>query len=89
MVMASSLHATQQYGLASMAAWLSSTGISHHSLPCSHPLAVSCTVNSSSAAWGRLPQSPSSSSQPMCLPGDLRPCLGYVWLGKGLSAHSI
>ena len=41
------LHVTQQYHLASMAAWLSSTGISHHDL-CPHiPSIHLSTVNSS------------------------------------------
>ena len=36
------------------------------------------------------PQSLNSSSQLLCLLGDLHPCLGYVWVRQGLSdSHSI
>ena len=44
MVMAPSPNVTQQYRLASMAAWLSSTGISHHSLLPHIPLISLSTV---------------------------------------------
>ena len=38
---------------------------------------------------GIAPQSLNSSSQPLRSPGDLLPCLGYVWLQQGLSdSHS-
>ena len=79
---------TQQYHLVSMAAWLSSTGVSHHHLP--HiPLICLSAVNSS-PHLEIAPQSLNSSSKPLCLPGDLRPCPGYVWLRQGLSeSHSI
>ena len=80
---------TQQYCLASMAAWFSSTGISHHSLLPHIPLICLSVVNSS-ASPGIAPQSLNSSSQPLCLPGDLHPYPGYVWLRQGLSdSHSI
>ena len=79
------LHMTQQYHLASMAAQLSSTGISHHSLLPHFPLICLSVVNRSPCP-GIAPQSLSSSSQPLHLSGDLHPCLGYyVWLRQGLS----
>ena len=72
---------TQQYRLASMAAWLSSTGISHHSLLPHIPSIHLSTVNRSHHP-GIAAQSLNSSSQPL-LP------LGYVLL-QGLSdSHSI
>ena len=71
-----------------MAAPLSSTSISHQSPP-SHPSIHLSTVNSSPCP-GIAPQSLNSSSQPLCLPGGLRPCPGYAWLQQGLSdSHSI
>ena len=80
---------TQQYCLVSMAAWLSSTGISHHNLLPHIPCICLSTVNSSSCP-GIAPQSLNSSSQLLHLPGDLHPCPGYVWLEQGLSdSHSI
>ena len=83
------LHVTQQSHLSSMAAPLSSTGISHHSLLPHIPLIRLSTVNSSPCP-GIAPQSLKSSSQPLHLPGDPQPCLGYVWLWQGLSdSHSI
>ena len=79
----------QQYRLASMAAWLSSTGISHHSL-LPHIPSIHLSEVHSSACPEIAPQSLNSSCQPLCLPGDLGPCLGYVWLWQGLSdSHSI
>ena len=89
MVMAPSPNVTQQYRLASMAAWLSSTGISHHSLlphiPSTHLYAVN-----SSPCPGIAPLSINSSSQLLCLLWDLCPCLGYVQLWQGLfDFHSI
>ena len=80
---------TLQYRLASMAAWLSSTGISHHS-PLPHiPSTCLSTVNSSPHP-GIASQSWNSSSQPLHLPGDLCPCPGSVWLSQGLSdSHPI
>ena len=62
-----------------MAAWLSSTGISHHNLFPHIPLIHLSAVNSSLHP-GIAPQSLNSSSQPLYLPGDLCPCPGYVWL---------
>ena len=63
---------TQQYLLASMAAWLSSTGISHHDLLPHTPLICLTAVNSSLRP-GIAPQSLNSSSQPLRIPGDLCP----------------
>ena len=62
---------------------LLSTGISHDNLPPHIPLIRLSTVNSSPRA-GIAPQSLNSSSQVLCLPGDLHPYLGYVWLQQGL-----
>ena len=88
-VMAPPLHVTQQYHLASMAARLFSTGISYHSLLPLIPLISLSTVNSSPCP-GIAPQTLNSGSQLLSLPGNLRPCLGYVWLWQGLSdSHSI
>ena len=85
MVMA--LRVTQQYHLVSMAAGLSSTGISHHNLFHHLPSIHLSSVNSSPLP-GIAPQSLNSSSQLLHLPGDLRPCLG--WLQQGLSdSHAI
>ena len=67
-----------------MAAWLSSTGISHHDLLPHNSLICLSAVNSSPGP-GIAPQSLNSSSQPLRLPGHLCPCLGYVWLWQGLS----
>ena len=58
---------SQQYRLASIAAWLSSTGISHHNLL---PHICLSTLNSSPSP-GIAPQSLNPSFQPLCLPGDL------------------
>ena len=72
---------TQQYRLASVAARLSSTGISHHNLLLHIPLIRNSAVNSS-PRLGIAPQSLYASSQ------QLR-SLGYVWLWQGLSdSHS-
>ena len=87
MVMA--LRVTQQYYLVSMAAGLSSTGISHHNLFHHLPSIHLSSVNSSPLP-GIAPQSLNFSFQPLRLPGDLHPCLGYVWLWQRLSdSHSI
>ena len=70
MVMAPLLPVTQQYCLASMAAQLSSTGISHHSLPPHIPSICLSAVNSSPCP-GIAPQSLNSSSctfQETCVP---------------------
>ena len=69
---------------ASMAAWLSSTGLFHHDLLPHIPSIRLSTVNSSPRS-GIAPQSLNSSSQLLRLPGDLQPCLGCVWLWQGLS----
>ena len=78
------LHMTQQYHLASMAAWLSATGISHHDLLLHIPLIHLFAVNSSPHP-GIAPQSLNSNSLPLHLPGGQRSCPGYVWLWQGLS----
>ena len=89
MVMAPPLRVTQLYRLASMAAWLSSTGISHHNLLPQMPSIHLSAVNSSPHP-GIAPQSLNSSSQLLRLPGDQLSCPGYVWLQQGLSdSHSI
>ena len=72
---------TQQYGLASMAAWLSSTGFSHHSL-LPHITLIRLSAVNSSPRPGIAPQSLNPSSQPLHLPGDQHSCPGYVWLRK-------
>ena len=80
---------TQQYCLASMAAWLSSTGISHHSL-LPHIPSIHLSTVSSSPHLGIPPQSLNSSSWPLPLPGDPCSCPAYVWLQQGQSdSHSI
>ena len=58
-----------KYLLASMAAWLSSTGISHHDLLPHIPSVLPSAV-SSSPRPGIAPQSLNSSSQPLRLLGD-------------------
>ena len=83
------LRMTQQYRLASMAAQLSSTGISHHNL-LPHILSIHLSTVNSSPCPGITSQSLNSSSQPLPLPWDLHPCPGYVWMRQGLSdSHSI
>ena len=67
-----------------MAAWLSSTGISHHDLLPHIPLIRLAAVNSSPRP-GIAPQSLNSSSQLLPLPGDQCFCPGYVCLRQGLS----
>ena len=80
---------TQQYCLASMAAWLSSTGISHHSL-LPHITSIHLSTVSSSPHLGIPPQSLNYSSWPLPLPRDPCSCLAYVWLQQGQSdSHSI
>ena len=78
------LGVTQQYHLASMAAWLLSTGIYHHKLLLNIPSTHLSAVNNSHCP-GIAPQSLNSSSQLLHLAGDLHPCPGYVWLQQGLS----
>ena len=58
-----------------MAAWLSSTGISHHNLLPHLPSIHLSTVNSI----------PKLQLQPLPLPGDPSSCPAYVWLQQGLS----
>ena len=74
MLMAPPLHMTQQYRLASMAAGLSSTDVSHYNLLSQIPTICLSIVNSSPRP-GIAPQSLNSSSQPLHLPGHLWP----VW----------
>ena len=89
MVMASPSTCDSAVLFASMAVQFSSTNISHHSLLPHIPLMCLSTVNSSPRP-GIAPQSLRSSFQPLHLPGDLHPCLGYVWLRQALSdSHSI
>ena len=89
MVMALLPHVTQQYRLASMAASLSLTGISHHDL-IPHIPSVGLSAVNISPHPGIAPQSLNSSSQLLHLPEDLRSCTGYVWLQLGWSdSHSI
>ena len=80
---------TQQYLLASMAAWLSSTSISHHDL-FTHICSIHLSIVNSTPHPGIAEQSLNSSSQLLSLPGDQLSCTGYVWLWQGLSdSHSI
>ena len=77
------------YRLASMAAQLSSTGLSHHSL-LPHITLIRLSAVNSSPRPGIVPQSLNPSSQPLHLPGDQSSCPGYIWLRQGLSdSHSI
>ena len=70
---------TQQYRLASMAAWLSSTSISCHNL-LPHVLSVHVSAVNKSPCPGIIPQSIHYSSQLPYLLWDLCPCPRYVWL---------
>ena len=72
---------TQQYHLASMSAWPSSTGISHHNLLPHIPSIRLSTVNSS-PHHGIAPQSLNSSSQPLCLPKTSIPIRGMYGCNK-------
>ena len=74
---------TQQFHLASVADWLSSTSISHHHL-FPHTPSIHLSEVISSPHCGIAPQSLNSSSQLLPLPEDQCPCLGYVWLWQGL-----
>ena len=69
------------YRLASVAAQLSSTGLSHHSL-LPHITLIRLSAVNSSPRPGIAPQSLNPSSQPLHLPGDQHSCPGYVWLRK-------
>ena len=75
MVMAPPTTLTQQYRPASMAAWLSSTGIFHHDL-LPHILSICLSTVHSSPHPGIAAQSLSFSSQLLHLLGDLHPYLG-------------
>ena len=80
---------TQQYPLASMAAWLSSTGISHHD-PLPHIPFIHLSSITNNHHPRIAPQSLHSSSQLLQLLGDLHPSLGYIWLRHGVSdSHSV
>ena len=68
---------TQQYHLASMAAQLSSTCISHHNL-LPHIPSISLSIVKSSPCPGVVPRSLNFTSQPLRLLGNLRLCLGHV-----------
>ena len=72
---------THQYCLASMAAQLSSIGISHHNLSAPLPSICLSTVNSSPHP-GITPYSPNASSKPLHLPGDPPPCRGMYGCDK-------
>ena len=75
------LPVTQQYRLASMAAWLSSAGISHHSfLP--HILSICLSAVNTSPRLEIAPQSLNSGFQLLHLPGDLVPVWGMYGCGK-------
>ena len=67
--------------LASMAAWLSSTGVSHQNLLPHIPLICLYPV-SISLHHGIAPQSLNSSSQPLHLPGYLLPLQGMYGYSK-------
>ena len=71
----------QQYHLGSMAAWLSSTGISHHNLLPHIPSIRLSTVNSSPHP-GIAHQPLNSSSQPLHLPGTCIPVQGMYGCSK-------
>ena len=72
---------SQQYYLASMPAWLSSTGTSHHNLLSSIFLIRLSAVNSNPRT-GIAPQSLNSSSQPLPFPGDRIPAGHMYGCGK-------
>ena len=75
------LWVTQKYHLASMAAWLSSTGISCHSLPPHLPLICLFTVNSSPHS-GVAPQSLNSNPQSLSFQETCVPVWGMYDCGK-------
>ena len=75
------LHMTQQYRLASMAAWLSSTGISHHNF-LSHIPSVRLSAVNSSPLPGIAQQSLNSSSSRCTLQGTCVPVWGMYGCGK-------
>ena len=78
---------TQQYCLASVAAWLSPTGISHRSLLPHVPSGHLPTVNSRPHPE-IAPQPLCSSSPPLCLLGDPCPCLRVLVATAGI-VHEI
>ena len=83
------LRMTQQYRLAPMAAWLSSTDISHHN-PLPDIPSICLFTESSKPHPGIGPQSLNSNFQPLHHLGDWHAYLGYVWLWQKLSdSHSI
>ena len=83
------LRVTQQHCLASMAAWLSSTGISHDDL-LPHVTSICLSAVSCSPCPGFASQSLDSSSQLLPLPGDPCACPAYACLRQRLSdSHSI
>ena len=83
------LRVTQHYRLASMAAWRSSTGISHHSLLPHIPWICLSAANRSPHP-GIAPRSLNSSSQPLHILGEQHSCPGHLRLQQGLSnSHSI
>ena len=83
------LHMTQQYRFASVATQHCSKGIRHHDLLPHVLLGCLPTVNSNPHPGIAL-QSLCSSSQPLCVSGDLGPWPGYMGLQQGLSgSHSI
>ena len=82
------LRVTQQHRLAYMAAWLSSTGISHHYLL---PHLPSLCLSQSTAALAPAPQSLNSSSQLLHIRGDQHSCLVCIhsWGMYGCSKDSL
>ena len=84
---------TQLYHLASMASWLSPTGISHHGL-LPHIPSIHLSAVNSSPCPGIAPQSPNSSSQQLCLPEDQllsgvhMAAARTVWFSFHLGCHS-
>ena len=74
---------TQQYCLAFMAPWLSSTDISHHDLLPHIPSICLSSINSSPHP-GIAPHCLNSSSQLLYLLVNLYPCPGFVWLWQGV-----
>ena len=77
---------TQQYPLASMAARLSSTGISHHDLLPPIPLICLSAINSSPHP-GIAPQCLNCSSQLLHLPGVCIAAARTIWFSFHLGCH--